>query len=77
MVHPETLPLLLLPPAGQWSCDYCDDMSRLAGFGGSNSEGLAELLVSFFCYWARHHDYRQAVVSIRVGGGLSKADKGW
>lgn len=63
--------------AGSWSCDFCDDLGRLSSFGGPNPESIAELLVSFFCYWARHHDYRQSVVSIRVGGWLTKADKGW
>lgn len=62
---------------GNWVCDYCDDIPRLSTFGAQNPEGLSDLLVSFFCYWARHHDYRQAVVSIRVGGALTKADKGW
>jgi DNA polymerase sigma len=52
-------------------------MTRLSGFGGANSESVAELLVSFFSYWARNHDYRQSVVSIRVGRGMTKADKGW
>jgi DNA polymerase sigma len=52
-------------------------MGRLSGFGAANRESVAELLVSFISYWARHHDYRQAVVSIRVGGALTKADKGW
>lgn len=63
--------------AGQWCCEFCDDPNQLTGFGAANSESVADLLVSFFCYWARHHDYRQVVVSIRVGGGLTKADKGW
>jgi DNA polymerase sigma len=65
------------PLAGKWCCDYCDDMSRVAGYGARNSEGVGQLLVSFFCYWARQHDYKRAVVSVRVGGGLAKADKGW
>jgi hypothetical protein len=65
------------PRAGSWCCDYHDDTASLSGFGAPNSEGLAELLVGFFCYWARQHDYRHAVVSVRVGGGLTKADKGW
>jgi hypothetical protein len=42
-------------------------MGRLSGFGVANSETVAELLVSFFYYWARHHNCRQSVVSIRVG----------
>jgi hypothetical protein len=42
---------LCVCPAGQWSCDFCDDMSRLSGFGAANRESLSELLVSFFCYW--------------------------
>lgn len=38
---------------------------------------LTELLVNFFDYWARRHDYVNAVVSIRQGKLVSKASKDW
>lgn len=62
---------------GQWSCEFNDDVEGLQGFGSSNTESLAELLIAFFDYWARRHDYNNAVVSIRMGGMISKADKDW
>lgn len=64
------------PPAN-WVCDYCDDVSALAGFGAANTESLAELLAAFFQYWAAGHDYRSAVVTIRRSAPLTKAEKGW
>jgi DNA polymerase sigma len=64
-------------PPGPWVCDYCDDVTALAGFGAANRESLAELLAGFFQYWAVGHDYRGAVVSIRRTAPLSKAEKGW
>ena len=41
------------------------------------AESLAELLASFFHHWAAAHDYRSAVVTIRRGLPLTKAEKGW
>ena len=43
----------------------------------ANPESLADLLASFFDYWAWRHDYPGAVVSIRQGGLLTKASKNW
>ena len=36
-----------------------------------------QLLWAFFEYWAYRHDWAHGVVSIRLGGLLSKEDKGW
>ena len=59
-------------------CEYYDDISTLRSFGAANSEGVGELLFSFFDYFAWRHDYNNSVVSVRVPGGLkSKAAKGW
>ncbi|KAA6429974.1 MAG: Nucleotidyltransferase family [Trebouxia sp. A1-2] len=62
---------------GQWNCDYFDDVESLSGFGSANKEGLAELVWSFFEYWAWRHDYNNSVVSVRTGGFLTKSHKEW
>jgi len=49
----------------------------LSGFGSANKEGLAELVWSFFEYWAWRHDYNNSVVSVRTGGFLTKSHKEW
>jgi len=56
---------------------YCDDLRPLAGAGARNGESLADLLLAFFTYWARQHDYGQSVVCVRTGGTVSKRRKGW
>lgn len=77
------LPVLQqLPPTfrrtvGQWTCEFCDDVASLRGFGSANRENLAELLWAFFEYWAWRHNYTHDVVSIRLGGCLHKDDKDW
>ena len=58
-------------------CEYFDEVDKLARYGDNNRESVAELLFSFFEYWAWRHDYAHSVVSIRTGGFLSKAEKGW
>jgi len=63
--------------AGGWTCDYYDRVADLKGFGAANSETLTELLAAFFHYWARQHDYRNDVVTIRQREEMIKADKGW
>jgi len=62
---------------GQWNCDYFDDVESLSGFGSANKESLAELVWSFFEYWAWRHDYNNSVVSVRTGGFLTKSHKEW
>lgn len=62
---------------GQWCCDYYDNVSALSAFGTGNKESLAELLGSFFYYWAVLHDYRGAVITIRRSAPMTKAEKGW
>ena len=62
-----------------WNCEFFDDAEALQGFGSANKEGIAELLFSFFDFFAWRHDYNNAVISIRMPGGgfKSKASKGW
>jgi DNA polymerase sigma len=43
----------------------------------ANTETLGELLLSFFDYWAWRHDYNSSVLSIRIGGTMSKKEKDW
>lgn len=64
-------------PPGNWNCDYFDDVAALQGWGARNGESLAELLAAFFYHWAVVHDYRAAVVTVRRGAPLTKAEKGW
>lgn len=52
-------------------------VESLRGFGGANSETLAELVWAFFEYWAWRHNYSSDVVSIRLGACLHKDDKDW
>jgi hypothetical protein len=62
---------------GGWTCEYYDRVDDLKGFGAANDESLADLLATFFHYWARQHDYRNEVVTIRQREEMFKADKGW
>ena len=52
-------------------------MDSLRDFGSDNSEPLAQLVWSFFEYWAWRHDYSADVISVRTGGFLRKEDKDW
>ena len=52
---------------GHIKCAYFDRVESLKGFGQKNKESLADLLTSFFEYWAFGHDYSHSVVSIRTG----------
>ena len=84
---PPILPILQggqgVPPptvktaVGVWAVEYCDDVSALKGFGAHNKETLADLVWSFFEYWAWRHDYSGSVISVRLGGWLTKAQKDW
>eukprot|EP00894_Picocystis_sp_ML_P002665 jgi/Pico_ML_1/53182/g3780.t1 len=58
-------------------CEYFDEVDKLGRYGDRNRESVAELLFSFFEYWAWRHDYAHSVVSVRTGGFLTKAEKGW
>lgn len=62
---------------GQWEAAFYDQVSSLLTFGADNKESIAELVLSFFDYWHRHHDWKTSVVCVRTGGLLSKATKGW
>lgn len=52
-------------------------MSSLSSFGASNTESLAQLLASFFYYWAHMHDFKGGVITIRRSAPMTKAEKGW
>ena len=52
-------------------------MDSLRDFGSDNSEPLAQLVWSFFEYWAWRHDYSADVISVRTGGFLRKEDRDW
>jgi len=58
-------------------CGYYDDVRALQGWGGRNTQSLAQLLADFFDYWAHGHDYGGSVASVRVGGFIGKRRKGW
>jgi len=68
---------MLVWPAANWCCDYCDDLAVLVGFGSANHESIGQLLISFFFYWAHQHDYRGSVITIRSSSSLTKRMKGW
>jgi DNA polymerase sigma len=48
-------------------CAYCDEVHQLHDFSAENKESIAKLLWEFFHYWAFHHDYRNDVISVRLG----------
>lgn len=73
----QQLPATFRRTVGLWACEFCDDVESLRGFGGANSETLAELVWAFFEYWAWRHNYSSDVVSIRLGACLHKDDKDW
>ncbi|GAA5808147.1 hypothetical protein MFLAVUS_001531 [Mucor flavus] len=56
---------------------FCDDLSRLVGFGQSNQESLGGLLYAFFRKFAYEFDYATQVISIRSGRLMTKIEKGW
>ncbi|OAD07903.1 hypothetical protein MUCCIDRAFT_135215, partial [Mucor lusitanicus CBS 277.49] len=56
---------------------FCDDLSRLVGFGRSNHESLGGLLYAFFRKFAFEFDYATQVISVRSGKLLSRYEKGW
>jgi DNA polymerase sigma len=56
---------------------FCDDLSKLVGFGRSNHESLGGLLYAFFRKFAYEFDYATQVISVRSGKLLSRYEKGW
>lgn len=63
--------------AGPWICQYNDRVDELKSFGAGNTETVAQLLHSFFHYWAKEHDYSWTVVSMRTLRPVTKVDKDW
>ncbi|TVU33612.1 hypothetical protein EJB05_25437, partial [Eragrostis curvula] len=58
-------------------CAYFDEVHQLHDFSAKNKESIAKLLWAFFHYWAFHHDYRNDVISVRLGKTISKQEKNW
>ncbi|KAK4415975.1 UTP:RNA uridylyltransferase 1 [Sesamum alatum] len=58
-------------------CSYFDQVEKLWNFGERNGESVARLVWAFFHYWAYCHDYANDVISVRMGGTLSKRAKDW
>ncbi|KAL6494055.1 hypothetical protein OROGR_031964 [Orobanche gracilis] len=58
-------------------CAYFDQVEKLQNYGSRNVESIAQLVWSFFQYWAYCHDYANDVISVRNGSTLSKRDKDW
>ncbi|KAK3152012.1 hypothetical protein QOZ80_2BG0153210 [Eleusine coracana subsp. coracana] len=58
-------------------CAYFDEVHQLHDFSAENKESIAKLLWEFFHYWAFHHDYRNDVISIRLGKTITKQEKNW
>ncbi|XAR63142.1 Polynucleotide adenylyltransferase [Bertholletia excelsa] len=58
-------------------CAYFDQVDKLSGFGSHNRESIAQLVWSFFNYWAYCHDYATDVISVRTGSILRKQAKDW
>ncbi|GJM90060.1 hypothetical protein PR202_ga06302 [Eleusine coracana subsp. coracana] len=58
-------------------CTYFDEVHQLHDFGAENKESIAKLLWEFFHYWANHHDYRNDVISVRLGKTITKQEKNW
>ncbi|TPX48655.1 hypothetical protein SeLEV6574_g01929 [Synchytrium endobioticum] len=58
-------------------CSFYSDLDSLKDFGKENKETLGGLLYAFFRKFAVEFDYDNCVVSVRVGGYMSKDEKGW
>ncbi|KAF9212151.1 hypothetical protein BGZ59_007167 [Podila verticillata] len=56
---------------------FCDDLSKLEGFGYANKETLGGLLYAFFRRFAIEYDYDHHVISVRHGRYLTKESKDW
>ncbi|KAF9581036.1 hypothetical protein BGW38_002097, partial [Lunasporangiospora selenospora] len=56
---------------------FCEDLSRMEGFGLANKESLGGLLYAFFRRYAVEFDYDNQVISLRHGCYLTKETKGW
>ena len=62
---------------GAWRARYASDAARFRDACARSPATLADLVWAFFEYWAWHHDYSGAVVSVRTGGWVTKAAKDW
>jgi DNA polymerase sigma len=61
-----------------WVCDYCDhNLDRFKVKAGENKETIAQLLWTFFEYWAWLHDYGDGVATIRTSKKVTKTEKDW
>ncbi|KAL9048101.1 MAG: hypothetical protein Q9162_007857 [Coniocarpon cinnabarinum] len=57
--------------------DFSEDVRHYKDFGKQNSESLGELFFHFFRLYGYDMPYDTAVVSVRKGQLLTKAEKGW
>ncbi len=53
-----------------WPCEYCDVAEQVQGYGSANRESLAQLLWTFFEYWAWTHDYARDVSVLATNGSM-------
>ena len=78
---PKILPILQQPPHlsadNKYKGAFYDDLKSLEGFGQYNEETLGELLWGFFRRYGHEINYEREVISVRVGGLISKHDKKW
>lgn len=51
-------------------CAYFDQVEKLRDFGSRNKETIAQLVWSFFSYWAYGHNYASSVISVRTGSKI-------
>jgi len=58
-------------------CSFDRNVQRYEQMTRDNRLGLAELLIGFFRYYGYEFPWETACVSIRLPGGLTKAEKGW
>lgn len=58
-------------------CSFDKNVRRYEEMTRDNKLGLAELLIGFFRYYGYEFAWEKACVTIRLPGGLNKAEKGW
>ncbi|KAJ3031179.1 UNVERIFIED_CONTAM: hypothetical protein HDU68_006050 [Siphonaria sp. JEL0065] len=63
-----------------YNVHFYEDVNALVSDGlwtCANTESVGELLVAFFKYYSAEFPYVHGIASVRIGGVLSKDDKGW
>jgi DNA polymerase sigma len=71
-VHPEVI-------VSGFDTYYYEDVSdpRLVGFGRDNHESIGKLLFEFFMFYGFYFNFKDKVISPRIGGILTKEEKEW